>query len=631
MFDNSASVPLELLRFPRPFSQSSPFDAALRRRIEELRDFTHPSAPIIRSIQWLGVGDGLALVSNQVTGRRLADAFGQARGPAYAMELLRQLTDFLAALERHGPGISHGAINADRVVITETGRLVVVEHVLGAALATLYWPPSRTRAALDLPMLGSDKSAFDNRTDVYQLAFLALSVTLGRRVHPTDDPGQGAALLAEAGRPGLTRAPISARLRHWLMRALQLENGFTSAAEAHDAFEHPTDDQPELRPAPPIPLPRMPESERPIPAPRRAKASVTRMRPREAASRIFASARAAAGRAADTGEHAADASPAAGAADSGRRLASLGALLRPTGAWLVPGLVVVIAVQTVAIGILAARARIGGPAAPASILVDAAQPGTPVLVDGRAAGVTPLRLDIASTTKSIRLQQDLAQAPAPTITAPAAVAAGTAMDITSDPPGAHVTIDGKAAGETPLVAPTTPGAHEVVVSNGSGAVSRTVTVGANATATVMAALAPPGGGAGWVTIASPIELQVLENNTVIGTTTAAKLMLPAGRHDLIVASTALGFQAPLRVDVLPGRSVLTTVSVPNGSVSINALPWATVTLDGRDLGTTPVANVDVPLGNHDVVLRHPQLGDRRQTITVTAKSPVRLVVDLNKK
>jgi hypothetical protein len=124
---------------------------------------------------------------------------------------------------------------------------------------------------------------------------------------------------------------------------------------------------------------------------------------------------------------------------------------------------------------------------------------------------------------------------------------------------------------------------------------------------------------------------VLENNAVIGTTTAAKLMLPSGRHDLIVSSIALGFQAPLRVDILPGRSVLTTVAVPNGSVSINALPWATVTLDGRDLGTTPIANVDVPLGNHDVVLRHPQLGDRRQTITVTAKSPVRLVVDLNKK
>jgi hypothetical protein len=179
MFDNSAAVPLELLRFPRPFSQSPMFERALRHRIDELATFDHPAAATIRSIQWLGIGDGLALVSNQVTGRRLSDAFGQARGPSYALELLRQLTDFIAALERHGRGIAHGAINADRIVITETGRLVVVEHVLGAALATLCWTPSRTRAALGVPMPAGSQSVFDGRTDVFQLAYLALSVAAG--------------------------------------------------------------------------------------------------------------------------------------------------------------------------------------------------------------------------------------------------------------------------------------------------------------------------------------------------------------------------------------------------------------------------------------------------------------------
>ena len=146
-------------------------------------------------------------------------------------------------------------------------------------------------------------------------------------------------------------------------------------------------------------------------------------------------------------------------------------------------------------------------------------------------------------------------------------------------------------------------------------------VSAGTTATVMATLPAPGSGAGWVTLASPVELAVLEGGVVIGTTTAARLMLPAGRHDLIVSSATLGFQAPIRVDVQAGKSGITTVSVPNGSVSINALPWATVSLDGRDLGTTPIANVDVPLGTHDIVLRHPQLGERRQSVLVTAKQP----------
>jgi hypothetical protein len=205
------------------------------------------------------------------------------------------------------------------------------------------------------------------------------------------------------------------------------------------------------------------------------------------------------------------------------------------------------------------------------------------------------------------------------------------VDVTSDPVGARVTIDGKASGVTPLSVAVEPGAHDITVSNGASTMSRTLTVGAGTTAAVLATLAPPGSGAGWVTIASPVELQILENGVVIGTTTAARLMLPAGRHDLVISSATLGFQAPLRVDVQAGKSGIATVVLPNGSVSINALPWATVSLDGRDLGTTPIANFEVPLGPHDIVLRHPQLGERRQSVLVTTKGPVRLVVDLNKR
>jgi len=49
-----------------------------------------------------------------------------------------------------------------------------------------------------------------------------------------------------------------------------------------------------------------------------------------------------------------------------------------------------------------------------------------------------------------------------------------------------------------------------------------------------------------------------------------------------------------------------------------ATPWATVTLDGQDLGETPVGNTTVAIGTHEVVFRHPQLGEQRFTATVTA-------------
>jgi len=86
------------------------------------------------------------------------------------------------------------------------------------------------------------------------------------------------------------------------------------------------------------------------------------------------------------------------------------------------------------------------------------------------------------------------------------------------------------------------------------------------------------------------------------------------------------------VVVEAGKTATSTVTIPNGSLSLNALPWASVTIDGQALpGTTPFANLQVPLGPHEIVWTHPQLGERRQTVVVNAKAPVRLVVDLRVK
>jgi hypothetical protein len=167
------------------------------------------------------------------------------------------------------------------------------------------------------------------------------------------------------------------------------------------------------------------------------------------------------------------------------------------------------------------------------------------------------------------------------------------------------------------------------VSNGTSTVTRTVRASAGATTNFTAALSSVAG-AGWVSISSPVELQVLEGGTIVGTTTAARLMLPVGHHDLTVSNATLGFDAPVRVDIAPGRTATISVPLPSGTVSLNALPWANVWIDGREIGTTPVANIELPIGAHEILWRHPQLGDRRQTVTVTTKTPLRLVMDFKK-
>jgi hypothetical protein len=54
-------------------------------------------------------------------------------------------------------------------------------------------------------------------------------------------------------------------------------------------------------------------------------------------------------------------------------------------------------------------------------------------------------------------------------------------------------------------------------------------------------------------------------------------------------------------------------------VSINAVPWADVLVDGSAAGQTPLANVSLPIGPHEIVFRHPQLGERKRTVVVTVE------------
>jgi serine/threonine-protein kinase len=295
-----------------------------------------------------------------------------------------------------------------------------------------------------------------------------------------------------------------------------------------------------------------------------------------------------------------------------------------------PRLLAGLVVLAVALGVGAvAMTRRFGPASPATVTIDSPHPGAQVLVDGRLVGVTPLKMAVGTDMRSIRVID--AKGRDETVPTPATASVSPSqLEVTSDPPGVRVTVDGTARGVTPLTMPIEPGSHAVVLSQGTRTTSRTVNVSAGGTATVMASMTPAGTPAGWISFNGPLDLQVSEDGSVLGTTSASRLMLPAGPHNLELVNAALGFRTALSVDVPVGKTVTATVTVPNGSLSINALPWANVSLDGRALGTTPLANLDVPLGSHEIVWRHPQLGERRQSVLVTAKGPVRVGVDLGK-
>lgn len=281
----------------------------------------------------------------------------------------------------------------------------------------------------------------------------------------------------------------------------------------------------------------------------------------------------------------------------------------------------------------------------ASLTIQTRPAGAEVLIDGKRSGTTPATLSVAVGTHVISVRYGNDER-----VVPLTVAAGTQMvqyfdlnaagapvltgrmSVLTDPAGARVHVDGEPRGVTPLtVADLAAGPHRVAVATEGGSAERTVTIDPGSTMSVVFSLpklsAPLGS---WLAVEAPFDVQVMERDGVIGTNQAARIMIAAGRHDVVLVSAPLGYQESRRIDVEPGKTASIHVNPPKAALSVNARPWADVVIDGNSAGQTPISNVDVPIGTHQIVFRNPQFGERRQTVVVTVKGPNRVAVDFSK-
>lgn len=64
-----------------------------------------------------------------------------------------------------------------------------------------------------------------------------------------------------------------------------------------------------------------------------------------------------------------------------------------------------------------------------------------------------------------------------------------------------------------------------------------------------------------------------------------------------------------------------------GTLVVNAKPWARVSLDGRDLGQTPIKGLRLASGNYRLVLEHPTLGRVERQINLKSEATERVIVD----
>jgi len=206
--------------------------------------------------------------------------------------------------------------------------------------------------------------------------------------------------------------------------------------------------------------------------------------------------------------------------------------------------------------------------------------------------------------------------------APAARKGIGSLRIGSTPPGAQVAVDGKPRGITPItLTDVSAGSHEVVLQSDAGTVTRTVTVSANATATLDEAIF-----SGFVTVYSPFEVTVSENGRVLRADDRHQIMLAAGTHELRLVNRALGYDIVRKVEVKPGDATNLQLTPEPSALTVTASDAAEVWLDGTRLGDTPMNGMAVPMGVHEIVVKRASGGERRFNVTIGAK-PFTLNVD----
>jgi hypothetical protein len=218
-------------------------------------------------------------------------------------------------------------------------------------------------------------------------------------------------------------------------------------------------------------------------------------------------------------------------------------------------------------------------------------------------------------------------APAPAAATTEKIDGGKAgeVSISTTPAGAHVLLDGKAAGDSPLTLQgVTPGKHTLTFVTSTGTVKKPIRVEPGKPLSVDVPIY-----SGWIAVFSPVTLDIAENGKSIGTTEQGRLMLSPGRHQLTFSSRDMGYKTTQVVDIEPGEERSVSL-VPTGELNANATPWAEVWMNGNKVGETPIAALRVPLGTHEVVFKNPKFPDRQVTVTVRATAPAMAFVDFTK-
>lgn len=669
----------EILEF-RPELLVNSFEFAVRERVGRLAPFEHPFIARAHRVERARDRRGsLSLVSRAIEGTRLttlliaSEQRRTAPDPVWALRRVHQILDAVSALHKTDRDVVHGAIGPDRIVISPEVGAIVADYVIGAAIEQLHYSPKRYWT--DLGVAAASVGRFTQRLDVHQTGLVALALLLGRRLSEEEASSEALTRNSIASLSGTAdRSPLFSDVQRWLRRTLEFDAPFASAAEAADTLlnlieRHATssaalrdDVASEWAVAPNCPTEMMhntveqpladisqPVHVEPAPLPALIVPTVEPENSTTASDGVSATiahveAEAVSVPFADLVHQASPAPQPSGAAVRRISRVANGAAFFSTNrrSWYL-GIAAVCLLATA----VAMKNRAGQRSAQVAdsslgtLIITTPRAGAAVYIDQTKRGITPITLRMTAGEHVLELRDGNE-----TRTLPVSVSAGGVasqyielstgnatvggLRVQTEPEGALVSVDGVASGRSPVfVKGVRPGQHMVSVTGEFAPINQTVVVEAGAVASVLISRhAPPVADvAGWIGITSPFPVQVFEQDGLIGSSASPRIMLSAGTHRLELVNAALGYRVSRSVRVAAGKVTTIAIDAPKGTVALNAIPWATAWLDGELIGETPIGNISATAGTHQVVFRHPTLGEQRRTVTVPANGTVHLGVD----
>ena len=239
------SAPTEHLVLDSVLASHVDFAAGLRERAAQLHGCRLTSYARVHRVE-TDVPGGLVIVSEHVRGWRLADLLDVAESEnltfdiGVVMLLLRQLLPTAALLGTQRRDTASGALGPEHLLLTPQARLVLTDYILGSAIDALDWGAERLWRTLRVASPAGSERAVSARGDVVQVGLTVLSLIVGRRLRDDEFPERLDDLVTSARQktPSVIHAPLSAPLRDWLLRALQLQpKSFGTLFDAQMALE----------------------------------------------------------------------------------------------------------------------------------------------------------------------------------------------------------------------------------------------------------------------------------------------------------------------------------------------------------------------------------------------------------